>query len=82
VPKRESGVLGAYASKVLPESGGTQIVLVLVLGAAILLLALGSVPRELVPHPAAAAFLARQRVLIASGGLALLLVFLISYFLS
>jgi hypothetical protein len=82
VPKRESGALGAGASKVLPESGGTQIGLVLVLGAAILLLALAAVPRELVPHPAAAAFLARQRVLIAGVGLAALLGLLISYFLN
>jgi hypothetical protein len=78
--KRESGVLGAEASKVLPESGGMQIGLVLVLGAAILLLALGAVPGELVPHPAAAAFLTRHRVRIASGGLAALLGFLISYY--
>jgi hypothetical protein len=80
-PKR-AGLLGARASKVLPGDGGTQLALLLILGAAIVLLALGAVPREAVPHRAAAAFIAERRALIAGGGLAALGAFLISYLIT
>lgn len=80
-PKR-SGLLGTRASKVLPGSGGAQLALLLVLGAAILLLGLGALPREVVPHPAVAGFLAERRALLAAGGLGALVAFLISYFVT
>ena len=76
-----SGVLGARAAKILPGSGGTQFVLLIVLTCAIFLLALGAVPRRVVPHPGAAALLARHRAAVAAGGLAALTAFLVSYFL-
>jgi hypothetical protein len=40
------------------------------------------VPREAVPHRAAAAFIAERRALIAGGGLAALGAFLISYLIT
>jgi hypothetical protein len=40
------------------------------------------VPRQAVPHPAAAAFIARRRVLIAAAGLTALTAFLFSYLLA
>jgi hypothetical protein len=80
-PKR-AGLLGARASKVLPGDGGTQLALLLILGAAIVLLALGALPREAVPNRAAAAFIAQRRALIAGGGLAALGAFLISYLIT
>jgi hypothetical protein len=75
-------VLGATATKVIPGDGGTQLALVVVLAAAIFLLALGALPREVVPHPAAAAFLARRRAMFAVAGLAALAAFLVSYFIT
>jgi hypothetical protein len=78
---RRSGLLGARASRILPGSGGTQLGLLIVLAAAIFLLGLGALPRELIPHPAAAAFLVQRRTLVAVGGLVTLSVFLVSYFL-
>jgi hypothetical protein len=77
---RRSGVLGAHASKLVPGSGGTEFALLIVLAAAIFLLGLGSLPRQVVPHPAAAALLARRRALVAAAGFAALTAFLISYF--
>jgi hypothetical protein len=50
-----------------------------VLGA-ILLLAIGAVPRSVIPHAGAAAFVARRRAIFAAGGLAALGAFLVSYF--
>ena len=79
---RSSGVLGARASKVLPGSGSAQLALLLVLTAAILLLGLGALPRQVVPHPAAAAFLVRRRSILAAAGFAALAAFLVSYFLT
>jgi hypothetical protein len=76
------GVLGARAAQVLPSSGGTQVALLIVLACAILMLTLGAMPRGAVPHPAAAAFLARRRTLITAGGLAALGAFLVSYFVA
>jgi hypothetical protein len=78
---RSSGVLGARAGKVLPGSGETQLVLVLVLASAILLLGLGSLPRQVIPHPGAAAFLVRRRGLVAGAGFTALTAFLVAYFL-
>lgn len=76
------GVLGARASKIIPGSGGTQLALLIVLLGAILLLALGALPRGVVPHPAAAAFVARRRAVFAAAGLAALAAFLVSYFVT
>jgi hypothetical protein len=78
----DSGVLGRRVSRVLPGSGGTQLALLIVLAIAIFLLALGALPRQVVPHPAAAAFIARRRALIALGGLTALTAFLVSYFVA
>ena len=75
-----AGVLGARIVKILPGSPGTQLALLIVLAVAIFLLALGALPRQFVPHPAAAAFLARRRALIALAGLTALAAFLVSYF--
>lgn len=79
-PKPRSGILGATASKVLPD-GGTQLGLLIVLAAAIFLLVVGALPREVVPHAGTAAFIGRRRAVIAAAGLAALGVFLISYFI-
>ncbi|HEX6491487.1 MAG TPA: hypothetical protein VF002_08980, partial [Gaiellaceae bacterium] len=84
-PKRhtsQAGVLGARIIRILPGSGRTQLALLVVLALAIFLLSLGALPRRLVPHPAAAAFLARRRALIAMAGLAALAAFLVSYYVS
>jgi hypothetical protein len=81
-PTHDSGgVLGAQVSKVIPGSGETQLALLIVLLGAILLLAVGAVPRSVVPHPGAAAFVARRRAIFTAGGLAALGAFLISYFI-
>jgi hypothetical protein len=64
---------------VLPGSQKTQLALLLLLSAAIFLLGLGALPRRVVPHPSAAAFIARRRPFIAGAGLASLAVFLVSY---
>ena len=79
-PTKGSGVLAA--SKVLPGNGRTPLRLLIVLAAAIVLLALGTLPHEVVPHPAVAAFLARRRVLIAAAGLSALLGFVVAYFMT
>jgi hypothetical protein len=76
----DSGLLGAPVPRILPGSPQTQLVLLSVLAGAIFLLGLGAVPRQVVPHPGAAAFVARRRPLIAAAGLAALTAFLISYF--
>lgn len=81
-PHNSSGVLGAHASKLIPGSGGTQLALLIVLLAAIALLAVGAVPRGVVPHAGAAAFVARRRALFAAAGLATLAAFLVSYFVA
>jgi len=75
----DSGGIGLPLSAALPGSGETQLGLLFVLMAAIFLLGLGALPRQAVPHPAAAAFIARRRVLIAAGGLTALTAFLVSY---
>ena len=54
----------------------------IVLLGAILLLALGALPRGVVPHAGAAAFVARRRAIFAAAGLAALTAFLVSYFVS
>jgi hypothetical protein len=79
---QSAGVLGTHVSKLLPGSGETQLELLLLLSAAIFLLGLGALPLEMVPHPAAAALLARHRSLIAAGGLAALVMFVVSYFVT
>ena len=66
------GVLGATVARVLPDSRGARIALLAVLALAVLLLGLGALPERMVPHPAGAAFLARERFLFAVGGLSLL----------
>lgn len=50
-------------------------------GLAILLLALGTIPARAVPHPAAASVLATRRTEIAIGGLALLAASIAAYWL-
>ena len=67
-----NGVLGATAARILPHSRGARIALLAMLTLGILLLGLGAVPERMVPHPAAAAFLARDRVILAAGGLAVM----------
>ena len=79
-PHGSGGVLGAHVSKVIPGSPETQVALLIVLLGAILLLAVGAVPRNVVPHAGAAAFVARRRAIFAAGGLAALGAFLIAYF--
>jgi hypothetical protein len=70
-PHRE-GVLGATAARVLPDSRGARIALLAALALAVLLLGLGALPERMVPHTAAAAFLARERFLFAVCGLAVM----------
>jgi hypothetical protein len=70
-PHRE-GVLGATAARVLPDSRGARIALLAALALAALLLGLGALPERMVPHTAAAAFLARERFLFAVCGLAVM----------
>jgi hypothetical protein len=79
---RRAGILGVRASKIIPGSGKTQVALLIVLLCAIVLLAIGAVPRRLVPHAGAAAFLARRRPFFALAGLAALTAFLVSYFVA
>lgn len=81
-PHPASGVLGATVSKVLPGGTGTQLGLLIVLAGAILLLAVGALPRDVVPNAAAAAFLVRERVTIAAAGLSALAAVLIAYFIT
>jgi hypothetical protein len=66
------GVLGATAARVLPDSRGARIALLAMLTLGILLLGLGALPEQMVPHTVAAAFLARERVIFAAGGLAVM----------
>jgi hypothetical protein len=66
------GVLGATAARVLPHSRAARVALLGVLALAVLLLGLGALPERMVPQPAAAVFLARERFLFAAGGLAVL----------
>jgi hypothetical protein len=73
------GVLGATAARVLPHSRAARVALFAVLALAVLLLGLGALPERMVPHPAPAAFLARERLLFALGGLALLTSAVVTY---
>jgi hypothetical protein len=77
-----AGVLGAQISRILPGSRRTQLALLAILALAIFLLALGALPRQLVPHPGAAALLVQRRALIALAGLTALAAFLVSYFVA
>jgi hypothetical protein len=52
------------------------------LAGAIFLLGLGALPSEVIPHPGAAAFLIRRRVLVAAAGFAALGAFLFAYFVA
>jgi len=69
---RHEGVLGAAAARVLPDSRGARVALLAMLTLGILLLGLGALPERMVPDTAAAAFLARERVIFAAGGLAVM----------
>ena len=69
---RHEGVLGAAAARVLPDSRGARIALLAMLTLGILLLGLGALPERMVPDTAAAAFLARERVIFAACGLAVM----------
>ncbi|HMI22535.1 MAG TPA: hypothetical protein VK496_06425, partial [Gaiellaceae bacterium] len=62
----------ATAARVLPDSRGARIALLAALALAALLLGLGALPERMVPHTAAAAFLARERFLFAVCGLAVM----------
>jgi hypothetical protein len=77
-------VLGASATKsIVPTaSKPVQFVLFVILSVAILLLALGALPRAAIPHPGAAAFLTERRTAIAVAGIGALVAFLIAYALS
>jgi len=79
VGPHDSGGLGAPLASILPGSKETQLGLLFVLTAAIFLLGVGALPRQVVPHATAAAFIARRRTLIAAAGLAALAAFLVSY---
>jgi hypothetical protein len=78
----DSGLLGAPVTRLLPGSRETQFALLIVLTAAIFLLGVGAIPRQVIPHPGAAAFVARHRPLVAAAGLSALAAFLVSYFVS
>jgi hypothetical protein len=73
------GVLGATAARVLPHSRAARVTLLAVLALAVLLLGLGALPERMVPHPAAAALLARERHVFAASGLAVLTGFMVVY---
>lgn len=77
---RASGVLVSPSSKVAQGSGKTQPALLIALASAILLLGLGALPSQVIPHAAVATFVARRRAVIAAAGLAALAAFLVSYF--
>jgi hypothetical protein len=79
VRPHDSGGLGEPLASILPGSKETQLGLLFVLMAAIFLLGLGALPRQVVPHPTAAAFIARRRTIIATAGFAALTAFLVSY---
>jgi len=66
------GVLGTTVARVLPHSRVARIALLAMLTLGILLLGLAAVPARMVPHPAAAALLARDRVILTAGGLAVM----------
>jgi hypothetical protein len=70
--RHHEGVLGATAAWVLPDSRGARIALLATLTLGILLLGLGALPERMVPHTSAAAFLARERVIFAGCGLAVM----------
>ena len=72
VRPHHEGVLGATAARVLPHSRAARVALLAVLALAVLLLGLGALPDRMVPHTAAAAFLARERAIFAAGGLSIL----------
>ena len=78
----DSGLLGAPVSAIVPSSRETQLALLIVLAAATFLLGIGAVPRQVIPHPGAAAFIARYRPLVAAAGLFALTAFLVSYFVA
>jgi hypothetical protein len=66
------GVLGATVARVLPDSRGARIALLAMLTLGILLLGVGALPERMIPHTATAVFLARERVIFAAGGLAVM----------
>ena len=70
--RHHEGVLGATAAWVLPDSRGARIALLATLTLGIHLLGLGALPERMVPHTSAAAFLARERVIFAGCGLAVM----------
>jgi hypothetical protein len=72
VRPHHEGVLGATAARVLPHSRAARVTLLAELALAVLLLGLGALPDRMVPHTAAAAFLARERPIFAAGGLSIL----------
>lgn len=72
VRPHHEGVLGATAARVLPHSRAARVTLLAELALALLLLGLGALPDRMVPHTAAAAFLARERAIFAAGGLSIL----------
>jgi hypothetical protein len=80
--KPSSGLLGATASKILPDDGRKQLGLLIALVGAMLLLGVGALPHERVPHPAAATFLVRSRGMFAVAGLAVLAGAVVAYFLA
>ena len=72
VRPHHEGVLGTTAARVLPHSRAARVTLLAELALALLLLGLGALPDRMVPHTAAAAFLARERAIFAAGGLSIL----------
>ena len=74
-------VAAAHPSRSLVPGPDKPVALALfvVLSIAIFLLALGALPRAAIPHPGAAVFLAEKRPLIAAGGAAAFVAFLVAY---
>jgi hypothetical protein len=64
----------------LAPKSSLQLGLLVMLAVAAFLLGIGALPRTLVPHPRAAAALAERRAVIAAGGVAALIAFVVAYF--
>lgn len=64
----------------LAPQSSLQLGLLVMLGVAAFLLALGALPKAIVPHPRAATALAERRAVIAAGGAAALIAFVVAYF--
>ena len=75
------GVLGEHVS-LTPNAKKLPFLVLGLVGLAIILLALGAVPRSLVPVPAAGALVARHRLELATAGIGVLVASLIAYLIA